>query len=48
MQDNELGILDEAENGESPTSQQGLIYYFAYAEVIVTHGNYYFGIQATK
>ena len=48
MQDKQLGILDEAENGESPTSQQGLIYYFAYAEVIVTHGNYYFGIQATK
>ena len=48
MQDNELSILDEAENGELPTSQQGLIYYFAYAEVIVIRGNYYFGIQATK
>ena len=45
MQDNELDILDKAENGESPTSHQGLIYYFACAEVIVTHGNYYFGYK---
>jgi hypothetical protein len=48
MQGKQLGILDEAENGESPISQQGLIYYSAYAEVIVAHSNYYFGIQATK